>query len=167
MILRSERLTGHPAVFKSMTGPTVAAFDTLAKDLVPLQRAAVAAQRNRPRRERAPGGHPFELHRDQLFLTIVWLRHDPIYEVLGNLFGVSKATTARIIPRVLPVLETAGRDTMRMPEPGRQRRKKLTDLLADTPSWPCSSTVSSRRSSDPRTGPEPIRSPAARRGGTR
>jgi hypothetical protein len=95
----------------------------------------VATQRDRPRRERSHGGgHPFDLeHRDQLLLTVVWLRHYPILAVLGYLFGVSKSTASRIVPRVLPVLEQAGRDTMRSPEPGRQRRKKLADLLADPP----------------------------------
>jgi len=38
-----------------------------------------------------------------------------------------------MIERVLPVLEQAGRDTMRMPDPGRKRRKSLDSLLADTP----------------------------------
>jgi hypothetical protein len=135
MILRYDRLAKHPAVFKSMTGLSTAEFDTLAEDLVPTLLAAVAAERDRPRRDRAPGGgHPFELgHRDQLLLTVAWLRHYPILAVLGYLFGVSKSTASRVISRVLPVLEAAGRDTMRMPEPGRQRRKKLADLLADTP----------------------------------
>jgi hypothetical protein len=135
MILRYAKLARHPAVFKSMTGLSTAEFDTLAEDLVPTLLAAVADRRNRPRRERAPGGgHPFELeYRDQLLLTVVWLRHYPIAEVLGYLFGVSECTALRAIARALPVLETAGRDTMRMPDPGRLRRKKLADLLADTP----------------------------------
>jgi hypothetical protein len=56
-------------------------------------------------------------------LTIAWLRHYPIAEVLGYLLGVSECTASRAIARVLPVLEAAG----------RLRRKKLADLLADTP----------------------------------
>jgi hypothetical protein len=135
MILRYAELAGRPAVFKSMTGLSTAEFDALAEDIVPTLIAAVAAQRDRPRRDRAPGGGPpFELeHRDQLLLTVAWLRQYPIYEVLGYLFGVSKSTASRIISRVLPVLEAAGRDTMRMPDPGRLRRRKLADLLAETP----------------------------------
>jgi hypothetical protein len=135
MILCYDRLSGHPAVFKSMTGLSLKEFDTLAEDLVPDQVAALAAERDRPGRDRAPGGGaPFVLdHRDQLLLVVVWLRHYPIYAVLGYLFGGSKSTVSRVVARVLPVLVAAGRDTMRMPDPGRQRRKKLHDLLADTP----------------------------------
>ncbi|MFC1960469.1 transposase family protein, partial [Chloroflexota bacterium] len=42
-------------------------------------------------------------------------------------------TVSRLIRRVLPVLEQAGRDTMRMPDPGRKRRRQLDELLQDTP----------------------------------
>ena len=66
-------------------------------------------------------------------LTVVWLRVYPIHEVLGYLFGVSDSTVSRTIARVLALLEQAGRDTMRMPDPGRKRRRQLDDLLRDTP----------------------------------
>ncbi len=64
---------------------------------------------------------------------MIWLRVYPIYEVLAYLFGVSDTTVGRVIARVLPVLEASGRDTMRMPDPGRKRRRSLDALLADTP----------------------------------
>ena len=135
MILQYAMLVGHPTVFKSMTGLRIAEFDTLAEEIVPLLHAAVVAQRDRPGRDRAPGGgHPFELDlRDQILLTVIWLRHYPIFAVLGYLFSVSESTASRDPPRILPVLEAAGRDTMRMPDPGRLRRKTLADLLAETP----------------------------------
>jgi hypothetical protein len=71
--------------------------------------------------------------RDQLLLTVVWLRQYPIHEVLGYLFDVSDTTVSRVIARWLPLLEAAGRDTMRLPDPGRKRRRPLDALLADTP----------------------------------
>lgn len=71
--------------------------------------------------------------RDQILLAIVWLRRYPTNEVLGYLFGVSDSTVSRIIARLVPLLEASGRDTMRLPDPGRRRRKTLDTLLADTP----------------------------------
>jgi len=38
-----------------------------------------------------------------------------------------------VIERVLPLLEAAGRDTMRLPDPGRKRRRHADALLADIP----------------------------------
>jgi hypothetical protein len=61
------------------------------------------------------------------------LRQYPTLEALGGLFGVSDTTAGRYIRRILPLLETAGRDTMRMPNPGRKRRRHLSDLLQETP----------------------------------
>lgn len=40
---------------------------------------------------------------------------------------------SRSVNRVLPLLEQNGRDTMRMPDPGRKRRRDLDELLHDTP----------------------------------
>jgi len=90
---------------------------------------------SRPDRQRAiGGGHPFELEeRDHILLTVVWLRVYPSHVVLGYLFGVSGITVGRTIQRVLPILEQAGHDTMRMPDPGKKRRRNLDDLLRDTP----------------------------------
>ncbi len=81
-------------------------------------------------------GHPFSLRaRDQIRLTVVWLRVYPTYEVLGYLFGVSDTTAGRVVQRVLPMLEALGRDTMRLPQPSRKRRRQLDDLLRDIPEF--------------------------------
>ena len=135
MIARLERLRHHPAVFTHLTGLTAPLFDGLLADLQPALAAADHRRRDRPGRRRAPGaGHPFALtDADQLLLTVVWLRHYPTEEVLGFLFGVSDSAARRARERLLPLLEAAGRDTMRRPDPGRGRRKDLPRLLADTP----------------------------------
>lgn len=135
MILHYERLHRYPTVFKSMTGLTVPQFDDLVADLLPRYRAAEQQRLSRPTRQRAIGaGHPFELDpRNQFLLTVVWLRVYPIHEVLGYLFGISDTTVSRIIARILPLLEASGRDTMRMPDPGRKRRRQVDALLAATP----------------------------------
>jgi DDE superfamily endonuclease/Helix-turn-helix of DDE superfamily endonuclease len=135
MILRRQRLRSFPGVFKAMTGLTVAVFDKVAEELAPAFHAARHQRLDRPGRRRAVGGGDhFDLDpADQLLLTIVWLRHYPTQEVLGYLFGVSDSTAWRAVRRWLPLLEQSGRDTMRMPDPGRGRRKTLPQLLAETP----------------------------------
>lgn len=135
MIMRYSWVSQYPQVFQSMTGLRVSEFDEVVDDVLPLYAAAEAARLERPDRERALGaGHPFELNeRDHLLLTIVWLRVYPTHDVLGYLFGVSDSTVSRLIQRALPVLEQAGRDTMRRPDPGKKRRRSLDDLLRDTP----------------------------------
>ena len=134
-MLRYVALSGHPRVFKSMTGLHVADFDALVADVLPALRGAEQARRSgRPRQRAVGGGHPFELAgRDQILLTVVWLRQYPIQEVLGYLFGVSDSTVSRVIGRVLPLLEQAGRDTMRLPDPGKKKRRTLDTLLATLP----------------------------------
>jgi len=135
MILRREQLGKHPAVFRSMTGLTVAVFDQL---LPPLRAAFAADHRrrlDRPGRQRAVGGGDnFDLDADdQFLLTIIWLRHYPTQECLGYLFGVSDSTALRAVRRCLAILEALGRDGMRLPDPGRGHRKPLPALLQDTP----------------------------------
>ena len=135
MIARLDTLRKHPTVFRHLTGLTVAVFDDLAAEVVPAVEAAHREKLDRPDRRRAiGGGDDFDLATvDQLLLTVVWLRQYPTNEVLGFLFGVSDSTASRARARCLPVLERAGKDTMRMPDPGAPRRKRLPALLADTP----------------------------------
>jgi hypothetical protein len=135
MILRYERLQRFPAVFKSMTGLNKTQFDDLVTDLLPRFHAVEYSRLDHPDRKRAVGAGPhFDLDpRNQLLLTVIWLRLYPIHEVLAYLFGISDSTVSRVIRRVLPLLEASGKDTMRMPDPGRKRRRSLDALLAETP----------------------------------
>lgn len=135
MILRYQYLSQNKHVFKAMTGLQPVEFDELVQDVLPGYAEAEEKRLSRPDRKRAIGGGPdFELAaRDQILLTVVWLRKYPTSEVLGYLFGTSDTTVGRYISRVLPLLEAAGRDTMRLPDPGRKRRRQLDDLLKETP----------------------------------
>lgn len=141
MILSEARLREVAAAFRAMTGLQLAEFDALAQDVVPSIAAAVTAEqdrrRGRQRQRAAGGGHPFTLSfREQLLLVVVWLRVYPTSPVLGFLFGISHPTVLRTIARVLPILEQAGRDTMRLPghgQRGRRSRRDLPDLLAAIP----------------------------------
>ena len=135
MIARLDNLRKHPAVFRHLTGITLPVFDALAGEVVPAVAAARRDGLDRPDRQRAiGGGDTFDLPvADQVLLAVIWLRQYPTNEVLGFLFGVSDSTARRARARCLPALEQAGKDTMRMPDPGRGRRKKLPALLKDTP----------------------------------
>jgi hypothetical protein len=135
MIMRYIHLTQHPTVFYAVTGLRVMEFDNLLEDVLPRYAQAEQARLTRPDRQRGIGaGHPFELSDcDHILLTVVWLRLYPTHEVLGYLFGVSDSTVSRLIGRGLPILEGTGRDTMRLPDPGKKRRRSLDDLLRETP----------------------------------
>jgi hypothetical protein len=135
MILRREHLGKYPSVFRSMTGLTVEAFDRLLPELLQAFHADRRRRLDRPGRRRAiGGGDDFDLPvADQLLLTVVWLRQYPTQECLGYLFGVSDSTALRAVRRCLPLLEAAGKDTMRLPDPGRGKRRDLPALLKGTP----------------------------------
>lgn len=135
MILRYHHLTSAPGVFRALTGLTVAEFDALAAELLPRYAAAERARLSRPARRRGlGGGRKFALPaRDQLLMAVVWLRRYPTNQVLGYLFGTSEYVALRAVARVVPLLEAAGLDAMRLPDPGRGRRRDLDALLADTP----------------------------------
>jgi hypothetical protein len=135
MRLSVAHLRHHPRVFKQMTGLTVAEFEEVVHDLLPVFTTREQQRLSRPDRQRAiGGGTPFTLKpREQFLLTIIWLRLYPMHTVLGFLFGVTHSTVGRVIGRVLPLLEAAGRATMRLPDPGKKHRRTLDHLLADTP----------------------------------
>jgi hypothetical protein len=135
MIMRYRTLSQYPAIFLKMSGLRLGEFDQLVADLLPPLVEAERQRLERPNRQRDLGGgrHTALDKRDQLLLTVVWLRQYPTHDVLGYLFGVHPPTVGRYLGWVLPVLEQAGRDTMRMPDPGRKRRRSLDALLSDTP----------------------------------
>jgi hypothetical protein len=135
MIFRYHHLRHHPAVFLAVTGLRINEFETLMSEVLPDYAEAEEKRLARDDRQRAiGGGRTFELDaQDQILLTVVWLRKYPTQEVLGYLYGISDTSAGRVVKRMLPLLEQAGRDTMRLPDPGRKRRRSLPDLLADTP----------------------------------
>jgi len=97
MLLRYANLVKYPRVFRALTGLTPPEFDELVSDLEPRWAEAEVARLSRPNRQRDIGaGHPFELEaREQMLLTVVWLRQYPTHVVLGFLFGVSEPTVSR------------------------------------------------------------------------
>jgi hypothetical protein len=135
MICRFDYLRRYPDVFLKMTGLRLNEFASLLDDMLPRFAQAQHTRLERPSRRRAKGGgrHADLAARDQILLAIIWLRQYPTNEVLGFLFGVSDSTASRILSRLVPLLEASGKDTMRLPDPGRKRRKELDALLKETP----------------------------------
>jgi hypothetical protein len=135
MIAQYEHLHRHPSVFRAMTGLSLAEFELLLGRFRPRFQQHEEQRLSRPQRKRAiGGGRDFVLDaRDQLLVTLVWLRRYPTHEVLGWLFGVSDSTTVRIVGRMLPLLEQLGHDTMRFPDPGKYHRRKFDELLDELP----------------------------------
>jgi len=84
----------------------------------------------------------------------MWLRLYPTHEVLAFLFGVDPSTVSRLLGRILPVLAQAGKDTMRMPDPGRKHRRSFDQLLSDLPEFAVVIDSFEQRVQRPQ-GPEP------------
>ena len=135
MILHYHDLRHHPTVFLKLTGLRLSEFDQLVLDVLPRFEQSEVARLSRADRQRdIGGGRTATLDgRDQLLLRVVWLRQYPTHDVLGYLFGVSQPTVGRYIGRMLPLLEQAGRDTLRQRDPGRKRRLSLKHLLDNVP----------------------------------
>lgn len=135
MICRYDYLRRYPTVFLKMTGLRLNEFADLLDDMLPRLAGAEQKRLYRTERRRAIGGgrHAELTTRDQILLTITWLRQYPTNEVLGFLFGISDSTLSRFLKRIVPLLEASGKDTMRMPDPGRKHRKQLDELLKETP----------------------------------
>ena len=135
MIGRSAWLTQDPTVFRALTGISVGEYRRIVQELAAPYAVAEQRRLSRPARRRAiGGGRRFTLSlADQLLLTIVWLRQYPTFPVLGYLFGLDDRPASRIVARLLPLLEAAGRDSMRLPDPGPRHRRDLPQLLKNTP----------------------------------
>jgi hypothetical protein len=123
MVMKYLYLSGYPKIFLRMTGLHLDEFDDLVSDVRPLYAEADMTRLSRPDRQRAIGGgdHPDLSVRDQILLTVIWLRLYPTQDVPGYFLGVSQATVSTYLQR------------MRMPDPGRKRRRQLGELLKDMP----------------------------------
>ncbi len=158
MMFQYRHLSRHARVFQHLTGLGLNEFTELSCEMVPLQAAAHRAKllgRKEPRKRAVGGGGQFELgHQDQLLLTVIWLRRYPTHQTLGYLFGVDATTVGRVLSRVLPLLAHHGRDTMKMPGPGRKRRVSLEGLLEETPGLAVIVDSFEQRVQKPRTKPE-------------
>lgn len=131
-----KKLKKKPRTFKSIVGVTIAEFEELYRKFVPLWAESEKKRLDRPNRQRAiGGGHPYTLAlREQLLMTLVWLRLYLGTEALGFFFDVDKSTASRNTRRVLPVLRQLGDATLGWPEPPKRGEgKSIERALHDFP----------------------------------
>jgi hypothetical protein len=128
-MFRYRDTQGRPAVFRSLTGMDVNAFETLCAEFEGAYRNARAdatcTRRGQRPRRRAPGAgrrHALE-RRDRLLMTLIRPRVYPTYELLGYFSGLHNGNAHRNVADVLAVLQGLGdfpfdrpdRDPQRLP----------------------------------------------------
>ena len=120
-MLTYDTLARKPSAFKSMTGLTVDEFEALLVDLRPRYEAARQDERAARPRRRTPGGGAKRRYalREQLLMTLVWLRLYLTCEAVGVLFAVDKSTVSRYTRPLLQLLQDQGQDTLGWPEEAR------------------------------------------------
>lgn len=147
MILRYKLLSQHPRVFHSMTGLRLPEFEELFQEVLPLHAAATA-------RSGSPAAFASTTPAAPATATAVGCGRRPGFysrsarpDAVGDCLAASlshargtgllvwskDSSVSRLIERVLPVLQQSGRDTMRMPDPGKKHRRTLDTLLQKTP----------------------------------
>ncbi len=136
MIISYAELKKKPRILKGFAGVTAAEFEALEAQVEPLWRAADLKRLERPDRQRAIGaGRTAVLPvREQLLMTLVWLRLYLILEALGYLFGVDKSTASRYTTAMLPILRQVGEATLGWPEPPKRGQgKQLEQVWQENP----------------------------------
>ncbi len=136
MIISYAELKKKPRTLKGFAGVTAQEFEELEAKAEPLWQEQEYKRLDRPDRKRAIGGGqrktlPF---REQLLMTLVWLRLSLVLEGLGYLFGVDKSTASRYTNSVLLVLRQVGEATLGWPEPPKRGHgKRLEQVWQEQP----------------------------------
>ncbi len=95
----TDRLRRSPKAFRRLTGITPAAFDCLLDQLTPRYEQADARRKDRPGREREPGGgrkHALVLA-DRLLMLLIYYRTYVTHAFLGFLFAIDDSAVGRNI----------------------------------------------------------------------
>ena len=135
MILRYNSICRFPSAFEQLTGLNLNEFGRLLEAISPVYTETERRRHNRPNRQRAiGGGEQMQLSlEDQLILTLIWRRHYPRQDVLGQFFGVSQPTVWRCTERISPLLVETACCRNAAPDPGRKQRQTKGELLENIP----------------------------------
>jgi len=126
-----------PRAIKSLTGLTLGEFDTL---LSAFHKAWLTAEKARPvlrtgaRRQRALGaGRNAVLRssRDKLLFILFWFKAYPTFDVMAFFFGMGQPQACVWAHRLAPILETALKRKLCLPE---RKAHNLEKTLAEFPS---------------------------------
>jgi DDE superfamily endonuclease len=133
-----ETLTRYPGAFRSLTGMTPAAFDSLltafGAALDRRRRDSRTTRRGRPRRRAAGAGHPYRHDdRHRLLMALVWLRVYPTYELLGFFFGLHRRNAQLNVRDALAALDTTDGFPFDRPGPGRRKLNSAAEVMAAFP----------------------------------
>src|ERR1051326_2949332 len=133
-----ERLLRTPKAFPAFTGLSLEEFDRLFGDLAAAHRRhldrTTTTKDGQPRQRAVGAGrHPDHDLRDQLLMTLVWLRVYPSYSLLGWLFGLDKANAWRNVQDTLALLDTLPDFPFDRPTKGRTKVKTAAALFAQFP----------------------------------
>src|SRR5262249_25358898 len=137
-MIRYATLRLTPKLFPALTGLTLAEFERLAAEFAAAHAQARAAsthtQKGTPRRRAAGAGAPSALDlTDRLLMTLVWLRIDPPYEVLGWLFDLEKSNAWENVQDALAVLETLADFPFERPDADRAKLATPAAVIAAFP----------------------------------
>jgi hypothetical protein len=130
-----ETMRQRPAAFKSMTGFSVEAFETLfhafARAHADRRQTAPTTPRDGQPRQRAAGAGRRYSHdlRTRLIMGLVWLRIYPTYEVLGLLFSLDKSNARDNVLDVLATLETLADFPFEHPAADRKKTRSVAAVM--------------------------------------
>lgn len=134
-----ENLSRCPSAFKSLTGFSVEAFDTL---FLAFARAheerchatSITKRHGKPRQRAYGAGRRFSHDpRTRLLIALIWLRIYPTFEVLGFLFSLNKTNVHDTVRDMLATLETVADFAYEHPT---AERKKLRSVAAVMDAFP-------------------------------
>ncbi len=133
MIIIYEQLKKKPNVFKGFTGVTGEEFEALEEQVEPIWVEQERQRLTRPERQRAEGGGrpPALLFREQLLLTLIWLRLYLVGEALGYLLGVDKSSVSRYTRGMLPALRQVGESSLGWPAPPKRGQGKSLEQVRE------------------------------------
>jgi hypothetical protein len=124
-----ERVLNKPKVMRILTGLTPEEFNELVPTFAQIWREHTRLNWQGHKRQRAKGGGPrgaLESPAQMLFFILLYLRHYPIQQFMGALFGFGQSQANKWIMRLIPLLKKALKRELVLPE---RRVANLDHLL--------------------------------------